>query len=139
MDRPESTSWQPAPLRIALRPLARAILPEAAEFAEPDWRVMEERVGGTLAGKSPRMLRQLGLFVHLIGILGLLRHGRGLAAIPDHHLRAVLESLERSPLLLIRRGVWGIRTLVFMGYYTRPEAAAAIGYRATAAGWEGRR
>lgn len=139
MDKPGDDRWQPAPLRQALRPLARAILPEAAQFGELDWHIMEERVGGALADKSPRMLRQLGIFVRLIGILGLLRHGRRLATIPDHQLRALLERLERSPLLLIRRGVWGLRTLVFLGHYTRPEAAAAIGYRATAAGWEGRR
>lgn len=139
MDRPVDHSWQPGPLRHALRPLARAILPEAATFTEPDWQAMEALVGGTLAGKPPRMLRQLGLFVRIIGLLAVLRHRRGLGTIPDDQLRTLLESLERSPLLLIRRGVWGLRTLVFMGYYTRPEAATAIGYRATAAGWEARR
>lgn len=139
MDRPVGESWQPAPLRHALRPLARAFLPEAAAFTEADWQAMEELVGGTLAGKPPRLLRQLGLFVRIIGLLAMLRYRRRLDALPPDQLCALLESLERSPLLLIRRGVWGLRTLVFMGYYTRPEAAAAIGYRATAAGWEARR
>lgn len=138
MDRVAGDSWQPAPLRRALRPLARAFLPEAADFAEPDWQAMEELVGGALAGKPPRLLRQLGLFVGIIGLLARLRYRRGLDTLPPDQLRALLESLERSPLLLIRRGVWGLRTLVFMGYYTRPEAAAAIGYRAAPAGWEAR-
>jgi hypothetical protein len=46
-----------------------------------------------------------------------------------------LEEVERSPLLLVRRGFWGIRTLIMMGYYARPEAKAEIGYRATGRGW----
>ena len=41
-------------------------------------------------------------------------------------------------ILALRRGVWGVRTLAFMGYYARPEAAREIGYRAAAAGWAAR-
>jgi len=50
-----------------------------------------------------------------------------------------LDSLQTSRLLLARRGIWGLRTLVLMGYYGRPRAAAAIGYRADPRGWEARR
>ena len=42
-------------------------------------------------------------------------------------------------MLLFRRGVWGLRTLVMMGWYTNPSVIAALGYRASAAGWEARR
>ncbi len=58
-------------------------------------------------------------------------------AAPDQR-RDFLERVERSPLLVVRRGFWGIRTLVFMGYYARADVAGAIGYRASADGWEGR-
>ena len=43
-----------------------------------------------------------------------------------------LRASSTLPLLLLRRGFWGLRTLVFLGYYARPEAAAEIGYRADA-------
>jgi hypothetical protein len=39
---------------------------------------------------------------------------------------------------LIRRGVWGLRTLVLMGCYTRAEMMDGIGYRAHARGWAAR-
>jgi hypothetical protein len=136
--RPDLTAI-PAPLRRHLRPLARAFLPEAARFAEADWTAMASLIAGALDGKPARLQRQLGLFVRIIGVLAVLRFRRGLGALGDDQLRTLLGTLERSPLLLVRRGVWGLRTLVFMGYYTRPEAAAAIGYRATPAGWEARR
>jgi hypothetical protein len=51
----------------------------------------------------------------------------------------LLRGIENSRLLLLRRGIWGLRTLVFMGYYARPEAAAALGYAAAPRGWELRR
>jgi hypothetical protein len=47
--------------------------------------------------------------------------------------------LETARLVLVRRGFWGLRTLILMGYYGRPAAAAAIGYRADPQGWEMRR
>ena len=47
--------------------------------------------------------------------------------------------MENAPLLLMRRGFWGIKTLVFMGYYGRDEARAEVGYRATVRGWAARR
>lgn len=129
----------PGPLRRHLRPLARAFLPEAAGFTDADWTAMERIITEALAARPPRMRRQLGLLVRILDLVARLRLGRGLATAGDLRLRGLLESLERAPLLVLRRGVWGLRTLVFMGWYTRPEAAAAIGYRAHPAGWEARR
>ena len=57
---------------------------------------------------------------------------------PSNNRRAVLSRLERSRILLMRRGFWAIRTLIFLGYYTRGDVAESIGYGATAAGWEAR-
>ena len=47
--------------------------------------------------------------------------------------------MQDAPLLLLRRGFWGLRTLIFMGYYGRDAARDAIGYRADPRGWEIRR
>jgi hypothetical protein len=47
--------------------------------------------------------------------------------------------MQYSPIPLLRRGVWGLRTLVFLGYYTRPEVQMTLGYRASARGWVTRR
>jgi len=129
----------PPALRRHLRPLASGFLPEAAEFAESDWLAMGSTIGSVLAERPAAIRRQIGVFVRLVALIALARHGRPLSRLRPEQIRAVLHRLERSPLLLIRRGTWGLRTLVFMGYYTRPEAAAAIGYRASAAGWAARR
>lgn len=129
----------PLALRRHLRALAGGFLPEASRFAEADWVAMEEIIDEMLGRRPAPMRRQLGLFVRLISLAARVRHGRSLSRLTPGQLRALLQRLERSSLLLVRRGTWGLRTLVFMGYYTRPEAAAAIGYRATPAGWGARR
>jgi len=50
----------------------------------------------------------------------------------------LLSALQDSPVLLLRRGFWGLRTLIFLGYYTRPAVAAEIGWRAHPGGWSAR-
>ena len=52
---------------------------------------------------------------------------------------ALLESFARSPVLLFRRGTWGLRTLIMLGWYTQPSVIAGLGYRAHPSGWDARR
>jgi hypothetical protein len=47
---------------------------------------------------------------------------------------AALRWFHDAPLAPLRHGFWGVKTLIFMGYYGRPEAAAEIGYRPARAG-----
>jgi hypothetical protein len=126
------------PVRRTFRAIAVTVVPEASALDEAGWSALEALVEKTLAKKPAGMQRQLVTFVRAIEHLPRLRWGRAFSALgPDERTR-VLASLERAPLLLLRRGFWGLRTLVFLGYYARPEAAAAIGYRADARGWEAR-
>ena len=41
-------------------------------------------------------------------------------------------------MLLVRRGFWGLRTMIYLGYYSRGAAPAEIGYRAHVRGWQAR-
>jgi hypothetical protein len=125
--------------RAVFRAIATTVVPEAGHLGSREWDEVEAIVGRALAGRPPRLRRQLTLFLLLLEWLPLLRYGRQLSHLHRARRRAVLERLERAPLLLVRRGFWGLRTLILMGYYGRPAAAAAIGYRADARGWEVRR
>jgi hypothetical protein len=78
------------------------------------------------------------LFLKLVSLLAFLRHGRRLGDLPPEKARRFLRGLERSPLLMVRRGFWGVRTLALMGYYARPEARVALGYQASGGGWRER-
>jgi hypothetical protein len=120
------------------RALAVVFVPEAAELSEADWLEAEAIVALALAGRPAVVRRQIGLFLHLLDGASLVMHRRSLRALAIDDRARLLHSLETSRLLLIRRGVWGLRTLAFMGYYARPAGAERIGYRASAAGWADR-
>ncbi len=126
------------PVRPAFRAIAATVVPEAAGLDDAGWRELERIVEDALAQRAPRLRRQLLLFIRVIERLPALR-GRRFSALPPAVRTRFLAALERAPLLLVRRGFWGLRTLILMGYYARPAAAGAIGYRADPRGWEARR
>jgi hypothetical protein len=128
-----------APLRPAFRAIAETVVPEVAALADPDWTALEAIVERAIAQRPARMRRQLGLLIRAIDLAPIFLSGRRFRSLDAAARTRLLERLQSVPLLLLRRGVWGLRTLVLMGYYARPEAAAAIGYRADARGWDARR
>lgn len=128
-----------APVAGEFRTLAVAVVPRAATLDEDGWRAFEALVEEALAIRPESMKRQLRLFVRALSWLPVLRYGRTLASLDPRRRDAFLRSVERSRILPVRRGFWGLRTLVLLGYWGRPEAGVAIGYRAHPGGWGVRR
>lgn len=128
-----------APVRGVFRALAATFVPEASALDESGWAAAEAIVEQALAERPAAVRRQIGLLVRVLQFLPVLRWGRPFTSLDAAVRLRFLEALQRSPVLLLRRGVWGLRTLAFMGYYARPEAAGPIGYRADPRGWEARR
>ena len=130
------TTFPLAGVRPAFRAAAAAFVPELAQASPATWERLEEIVGRALESRPRGLVRQLATFVRLVDGLARLRFGRPLARLDPARRTRLLRSLERAPLLAVRRGTWGLRTLVFMGYYTQPDVVAAIGYRAEPRGWD---
>lgn len=128
-----------APVRTIFRAIAVAVVPEAGALDESQWLDVERIVEDAMATRPPGLRRQLGLLIRVIEAAPVLWSGRRFSSLAIARRTRFLLALQNSPMLLLRRGIWGLRTLVFMGYYSRPEAAALIGYRADARGWEARR
>ena len=122
----------------AFRALASTIVPEAARLDEKGWGELAGIVEKALADRPASVKRQLGALVAALQWLPVARWGRPFTALDETKRTRFLTSVEDAPALLLRRGFWGLRTLVFMGYYARPEAAKEIGYRADPLGWEAR-
>ena len=127
------------PVRDTFRALATTIVPEAEALDEGGWSELESIVEEGLAARPPAIRRQLRMFVRLLNVLPLFRFGTTFRGAGSETRTRFLLAVQDAPLLLLRRGFWGLRTLVFMGYYGRDAARDAIGYRATLHGWEGRR
>lgn len=121
------------------RALAETIVPEARELDPPAWAELEGIVDDALASRGSAVRRQLRLFIRALNVLPLFRFGKTFRALDDARRTAFLLAIQDAPLLLLRRGFWGVRTLIFMGYYGRDAARQAIGYHADPRGWEMRR
>ena len=102
---------------------------------ESEWAEVERIVETALVDRPVRVQRQLALLLRVIEHLPRLRHAAGFTSLSAPRRQRVLERLQESRLLLLRRGFWGLRTLVLMGFYARAGAAREIGYRAHADGW----
>jgi hypothetical protein len=123
------------PVRPAFRALARAIVPEARELDESGWLELEAVVEEALGKRPAGLQRQLLVFVRALDTLPRLRWGRPFRRLDPVRAARFLRAVERSRVFLVRRGFWGLRTLVLMGYYTRPAAYEAVGYGARLRGW----
>jgi hypothetical protein len=118
--------------------IATTVVPESSALDDRAWAEVHAVIDAVVAKRDTRVRRQLATFLRLLQVLPIPRYGRPLTSLSPRQRRDFLEWIERSPFLVVRRGFWGIRTLVFMGYYARADVAAAIGYRASADGWEAR-
>jgi hypothetical protein len=128
-----------AAVRPAYRAMAQTFLPESAALDEPGWAEAEAIVERFLAARPPAVRRQLAVLVRVLDLLPLFLYGRRFRSLDAARRLRYLDALQRAPVLLLRRGIWGLRTLAFRGFYARPGAAAEIGYRADPRGWEARR
>jgi hypothetical protein len=121
------------------RAVLNAVVPEAVALGDDEWREAQVIIARALATRPPSVHRQIALFIYLLDAMSIARNRRRFTALPAADATRLLETVSKSKLLLLRRGVWGVRTLAFIGYYARADASQAIGYRATAAGWAARR
>jgi hypothetical protein len=126
-------------VRAPFRAVAVAVVPEAAALDDAGWRELEGIVENALRTRPVRLVRQVRFFIRLLDLSARLRYGAPLSRLDVQRRTALLQRFEDAPVLLLRRGFWGLRTLVFMGYYARPAGATEIGYRAQPAGWSARR
>lgn len=110
-------------------------MPESEALSESEWADIEVLVTRALASRVPGIRRRIVLLLRLLDGFALLRHGRRLGRLDTARRVRFLHRMQHSRLATLRSGIWGLRTLAFLGYYGRPEAAAGLGYRARAGGW----
>ena len=125
-------------VRPEFRALATTFVPAAAQLDDAGWTEVETVIEHALALRPAAMRRQVGMLIRLLTWLPLFARLRLFTSLDADARTTFLHALERSPIAFVRRGVWGLRTLVFMGYYGRPSAAAAVGWRGDARGWAAR-
>jgi len=116
--------------------VAARVVPAVAGLDEAGQRRFREIVLKALADRPRSVQRQFALFLGVIRWAPLVRYGARFDRLAPERQDAMLGWLMRAPLAKVRGGFWGLRALVFMGYYARPEVWSGIGYAPSFAGNE---
>lgn len=133
------TPFFTAAQRPRLRALATSFVPETALATDAQWAALEAAVDRAVSAKPPSLRRQLAWLIRLLDVAARIRYGRRLERLSSARRVALLTAMAESRVLVFRRGIWGLRTLMMLGWYTQPDVAAELGYRASPAGWSARR
>lgn len=118
------------------RAVANTVIPEAERLGDAGWRECEAIVARALSDRPASVHRQLRMLLGIIEHGARFRYGRRFSRLEAERRARWLAAFQDSPFLLLRRGLWGVRTLALMGFYGRPAAAAEIGYAPSRLGWE---
>lgn len=118
-----------SPDRVAvLWQVASRVVPESASLDAAGRADFERIVDAALADRPAAVRRQFGVFLKVIRMAPVLRFGRPFDRLSPDRQDAVLRWFQDGPVALFRNGFWGLKAIVFMGYYGRPEVWREIGY-----------
>jgi hypothetical protein len=108
--------------------VAQTITPGVASL-DADGRVrMMAIVDTALQDRDASTQKQFNTFLRVIRFAPVVRYGRTFDRLAPEQKETVLRWFESCPVSLLRKGFWGLKALVFMGYYGRPESWSEIGY-----------
>ena len=111
-----------------LETVAAVIVPEFSSLDQKRRERFFEIIDDALSERPASMRRQLALFLKILNIAPLFRWGRPLARLEPSTAGRALHWFQEAPIAKIRQGFWGLKTLVFMGYYGQSDVWPELGY-----------
>ena len=108
--------------------LAARIVPETTELDTGGQARFFGIIDGALLDRDPSVRRQFGTFLNVLRWAPLVRYGGPLEKLSAERQDVVLRWFEDCPVSLLRKGFWGLKAMVFMGYYGQPETNDLVGY-----------
>lgn len=122
-----------------LRVLASRIVPETGSLDTSGLGRFFSIIDESLGEREPAVRRQFAVFLGVLRWAPLARYGGPFESLSSERQDAVLRWFEDCPVGLLRKGTWGLKTMVFMGYYAQPETNSLVGYHPTFDGRDGLR
>ncbi len=116
--------------------VARRVVPEVGRMDLAGQSAFRDVVAYALNQRDEGLRRQFRLFLTVISALGVVRYGRPFARLPEARQDAILRWLQEAPAARLAAGFWGLKTVIFMGYYSQEAVAPTIGYTPSFAGNE---
>jgi hypothetical protein len=111
-----------------LRVLASRIVPETADLDTAGSARFFGIIDGALQDRPNTVRTQFATFLGVLQWAPVLRYGAPFDKLSPQRQDSVLAWFEDCPIGLLRKGTWGLKTMVFMGYYGQPETNALLGY-----------
>ena len=111
-----------------LQVLAARIVPETTELDAAGLGRFFGIVDEALQDRPVSVRRQFGIFLGVLRWVPLARYGSPLDKLQTERQDAVLRWFEDCPVSILRKGFWGLKAMIFMGYYGQPETNEIVGY-----------
>ncbi len=115
--------------RTLLWSLAGRFAPETRAYGDSEREECLRLVEEAVAERDEALRRKLRLFLFAVRWVPALRWGRPFERLSAERQDAVLRRLQGCRSAPLRAGLWGVRTMVFLGVYGRPAAAERLGWR----------
>jgi hypothetical protein len=111
-----------------LRILAARIVPETTDLDAEGLNRFFDIIDGALLERPESVRGQFATFLWVLRLAPAIRYGRPFERLSRERQDAVLRWFEDCPVGLLRKGFWGLKAMVFMGYYGQPETNPLVGY-----------
>jgi hypothetical protein len=108
--------------------LAGRIVPETSDLDDSGRARFFDIIDEALEDRPAGVRRQFATFLGLMRWLPLIRYGGPFDKLGADRPDDALRWFEDCPVGLFRKGFWGLKVLVFMGYYGQNETWEAVGY-----------
>ena len=108
--------------------LAARIVPETTDLDASGQQRFLAIIDNALFDRPATVRRQFATFLGLIRTAPLIRYGKSFDKLTADRQDTVLRWFEDCPVGLLRKGFWGLKAMVFMGYYGQPETNVLVGY-----------
>ena len=108
--------------------LAHRVVPQTLDLGAAEDERFLAVIEDAIAARPPAMQRQIGLFLTVLRWLPLVRYRAPLDRLHPGQQDEVLRWFQDNPVPLVRKGFWGLKALIFMGYYGRAGLGPDIGY-----------
>jgi hypothetical protein len=108
--------------------LAKRIVPDIATLPETEQLEVVCRIDDALWGREPALRMQFLAFLKILKLSFLPRHLKTFDRIKPAQQDDLIRKFEDHSIGKLRSGIWGVRTLIFMGYYGNPGRAKQFHY-----------
>ena len=108
--------------------VAARIVPEVSQLDDQGRGRFYSIIDDALQNRDESVRRQFGVFLGVLRWASLIRYGSPFEKLSPERQDSVLRWFEDCSVSLLRKGFWGLKAMVFMGYYGQPETNQAVGY-----------